>query len=66
MLGEPKRISFKQKPVNGLVSNIVTVLFGIAGLSGLFTDFYVFTVMAILQLSIRLYSWLKYESILED
>ncbi|KRQ87809.1 hypothetical protein ABG79_00614 [Caloramator mitchellensis] len=52
-------------PVNGHVSNKITVILGLAGLLIVFTDFYAYTALIILQLGIRLYSWFKFERMLE-
>ncbi|MCX7883658.1 MAG: hypothetical protein N2448_01295 [Caloramator sp.] len=53
-------------PVNGTVSNAVTVFFGLAGLLVSFTDYYILTIVSIVHLSTRLYSYFKYEKILEE
>lgn len=59
-----------RSPVNGLISNIMAVVLGILGLVGCFVDFgpyyYAYAILAIVQLSIRIYAWYKYESIFEE
>lgn len=56
----------KENPVNGMVSNAVTVFIGVLGLLASFTDYYFLTIFSIIQLSVRLYSYFKYERIFEE